>query len=304
MILIAGCGYIGEPLADALHASGEVVTALTHSNNSADALSGEKPYPIHACDIGSLESLIASQPAIASIGNTTQIVHCASSGRGGAEAYQRVYLSGCQNLIEAFPSTRLLFTSSTSVYPQTDGSWVDEQSLADPQRETGQLLRNAEDTVLQASGTVARLAGIYGPGRSVILKRFLEGHSTIDGETSDALGRFLNQAHRDDIVSAILHLLSTPRAAGEIYNISDDLPLAQRDCYTGLSRLFGLPFPPVAPPNMKRKRGWTHKRISNAKLRATGWQPVYPSYLTALERDLTLVPSIKAQLSGETQPKK
>ena len=65
---------------------------------------------------------------------------------------------------------RFVFCSSTSVYGQTDGACVTEESPATPGRETGCILRETEDLVLQRTGTVARLAGIYGPGRSVLLR--------------------------------------------------------------------------------------------------------------------------------------
>ena len=100
--------------------------------------------------------------------NSTQLVDCVSSGRGGGpEAYRRVYLEGARNLRAAFRPARFVYTGSTSVYAQVDGSAVDEFSPAAPDRETGRILRETEEVVLAApGGTVARLAGIYGPGRS------------------------------------------------------------------------------------------------------------------------------------------
>jgi nucleoside-diphosphate-sugar epimerase len=168
-----------------------------------------------------------------------------------------------------------LFTSSTSVYAQTDGSLVTEESPAIPERETGRLLLEAERVTLAAMGIVVRLSGIYGPGRSVILKKFLNGEAVIEEDGR----RFLNQIHRDDAARAILHL-ATARAAG-IFNVSDSTPLSQIECYRELGRMFERPLPPAGPRDPDRKRGWTHKRVSNEKLRARGWQPGYPSFLDA-----------------------
>ena len=116
-----------------------------------------------------------------------------------------------KNLLAALRPRTFLYTSSTSVYAQTDGEWVDETSAAEPRHETGRILRETEDLVRQENGLVARLAGIYGPGRSALLRKFLSGEARIEegGE------RYLNQAHRDDIAAALFHLVgAASRAAG------------------------------------------------------------------------------------------
>ena len=221
------------------------------------------------CDVGD-PAQVRTLPA------ADLIVHCAASGRGGVDAYQRVYLAGCRNLTEAFPGVPLVFTSSTSVYAQTDGSVVTEDSPAIPARETGRLLLEAERLTLAAAGVVVRLAGIYGPGRSVILQKFLAGEAVLEEDGR----RFLNQIHRDDAARAIYHL-ATAGLRGAVFNVCDSRPLAQLDCYAALSRMFARPLPPSGPRDPNRKRGWTHKQVSNEKLRATGWQPQYPSFLEA-----------------------
>ena len=187
-------------------------------------------------------------------------------------------MDGCHNLVEQFPGVPLLFTSSTSVYSQADGSIVTEESPAIPERETGNLLLAAENITLAANGLVARLAGIYGPGRSVILRKFLSGEAVIEEDGR----RFLNQIHRDDAARAILHM-ATSGIRGEVFNVSDSTPLTQRECYESLCRIFSRPLPPSGPRDLNRKRGWTHKQVSNEKLRKTGWQPELPSFLDAVE---------------------
>ena len=130
---------------------------------------------IEACDISKLDEVEA---LAGRVGGFDAIVHCAASGRGAGDRagrYRAVYLEGSQNLLTVFPSAHLLFTSSTSVYAQTDGDLVDECSPAEPSAETGKILRESEELALGGGGTVVRLAGIYGPGRSFLLKRFLEG---------------------------------------------------------------------------------------------------------------------------------
>ncbi len=257
-LLLVGHGYLGQAVARRFREAAWEVLPVSLSGGP-DVL---------ACDV-------ADAAAVAGLPEVDAVVHCAASGRGGADAYQRVYVDGCRYLIRRYSGKPILFTSSTSVYAQVDGSWVTEESPAVPERETGSLLMEAERLVLAAGGVVARLAGIYGPERSVILKKFLHGEAVIEEDGR----RYLNQIHRDDAAEAIFRLLDA--GASGVFNVSDSQPLTQLECYQALSRMFGSPLPPSGPRDMNRKRGWTHKRVCNAKLRATGWQPRHPSFLDA-----------------------
>jgi nucleoside-diphosphate-sugar epimerase len=258
-LLLIGQGYLGQAITREFRENGWDVTATTLSGSD----------DTHACDI-------ANPADIAGFERPDFIVHCAASGRGGVEAYQRVYVDGCRNLVAQFLGVPLLFTSSTSVYAQIDGKIVTEESPAIPDRETGRLLLAAEEITLAASGTVTRLAGIYGPERSMILKKFLSGEAVIEEDGR----RFLNQIHRDDAARAIFQLASQ-RATG-VFNVCDSSPLTQLACYQRLRELFGLPLPASGPRDLDRKRGWTHKQVSNAKLLVSGWQPTFPSFLDAV----------------------
>lgn len=261
-VLVVGAGYLG----------GEVVRGFR-----------EVGWNVQGASLGGGEGLIAcdvSDPgSVSSLPDADAVVHCAASGRGGENAYRRVYLEGCRNLVRRFPEARLVFTSSSSVYTQQDGEPVTEESETIPDRATGEVLLEAEKVILDAGGVVARLAGIYGPGRSVLLRKFLEGEAVIEEDGR----RFINQIHRDDAARAILHLISLePFPAGEIFNVADSVTLSQLEVYQGLAEIFGKDLPPSGPRDLNRKRGWTHKRVSNAKLRASGWEPDYPGYLDAV----------------------
>src|SRR6266498_983438 len=205
-ILIAGCGYVGQATADLFHAAGWDVEGWTASEKSAAALSA-KPYPICQVDISNRDQ-VAERP-----GTFDAVVHCASSRGGGLESYRQIYLNGMRNLLDRFGETKTLFTSSTSVYAQRDGSWVTEESETKPARETGRVLLETEKIVLGRGGTVARLSGIYGPGRSALLSKFLAGTAIIDPDNE----RFVNQVHRDDIASAIFFLLTRETQQTQIY---------------------------------------------------------------------------------------
>jgi nucleoside-diphosphate-sugar epimerase len=274
-ILIAGCGYVGEAAADLFHAAGWDVEGWVHSNESAARLS-VKPYLIRLVDI--------SQPAHVAehAGTFDAVIHCASSRGGDAEMYRQIYLNGARNLIESF-HTKILFTSSTSVYAQHDGSCVTEESETKPRRDTSRILLEAEKVVLDKGGIVARLAGIYGPRRSALLTKFLNGTATIDTEND----RFVNQVHRDDIAAALFLLLNRQaHASAQIYNVVDDQPILQSECYRWLAVRLNRALPPSAKAEQPRKRGDTNKRVRNAKLHRSGWTPQYPTFAEAMEKSI------------------
>jgi nucleoside-diphosphate-sugar epimerase len=284
-VLIAGCGYVGEAAADLLHAAGWAVEGWTRSVESAASLSA-KPYSVREVDISKPAQLAECT------GTFDAVVHCASSSGGDAEMYRRVYLDGARNLLETFPGSKLLFTSSTSVYAQRDGSWVTEESETKPMRETGRILLETERLVLASGGIVARLAGIYGPGRSALLSKFLAGTAMIDPEND----RFVNQVHRDDIAAALFLLLSREAEIAQIYNVVDDQPILQSECYRWLAQRLNRPLPPIGRPMQERKRGDSNKRVSNAKLRRLGWTARYPTFVQAMEK--SVLPSFAKSISG------
>ena len=273
-ILIAGCGYVGQATADLFHAAGWDVEGWTVSDKSAGALSS-KPYPVCQVDISSREQMAERR------GTFDAVIHCASSRGGGVESYRQIYLNGARNLLDRFKN--MLFTSSTSVYAQRDGSWVTEDSETNPSRETSRILLEVEKLILEKGGIIARLAGIYGPGRSALLSKFLNDTATIDPNND----RFVNQVHRDDIASALFLLLNRePQRAAQIYNIVDDQPILQSECYRWLAQRLNRPLPPTGRATQQRKRGDSNKRVSNAKLRRPGWAPQYPTYAEGMERSV------------------
>ena len=273
-ILIAGCGYVGSATADLFHTAGWEVEGWTHSGDSASQLSA-KPYPVRAVDI-------TDRDAVQGVGRTfNAIIHCVSTAGGGAESYRRVYFYGAKNLIQILQPNRFIFTSSTSVYAQTDGEWVDEDSAAQPEHETGRILRETEVFVRQSGGIVARLAGIYGPGRSALLRKFLTGEARLENGGE----RYQNQAHRDDIAAALLHLAKSPDDPG-LANVTDDEPLTQRECYEWLAAKLQRPMPPSVKRAGERKRGASNKRVSNRRLRALGWEAKFPTFPLGMERSV------------------
>ncbi len=274
-LLIAGCGYLGQAVADLFVAENWEVEGWTMSPESAEQLAG-KSYALRAVDISEAAQVRAAA------GDFDVVIHCASTRGGDGDSYRRVYLNGARNLLERFGKSKLVFTSSTSVYAQTNGEWVTEESAAEPKTETGKILREAEDLVLAKNKVVIRLGGIYGPGRSALLKKFLSGEAIVD----PASDRFVNEIHRDDAATAIRLLPKRNDSSGQIYNLVDNEPTLQSECYRWLAAKLNRPPPPAGRSTSKRKRGESNKRVSNAKLRALGWTPRYPNFVAGMEKSV------------------
>ncbi len=284
--LIAGCGYVGEATADLFHSAGWKVEGWVHSKESAARLSG-KPYSIRVLDV-SQRGEVGKYA-----GSFDAVIHCASSRGGDAEAYRQIYLNGARHLLENFRKAKILFTSSTSVYAQRDGSWVTEESETKPLRETSRILLEVENLILEKRGIVVRLAGIYGPQRSALLSKFLNGTATIDPQSD----RFVNQVHRDDIALALFLLLNREAQESlQIYNVVDDQPILQSECYRWLAQRLNRPLPPIRKSEQPRKRGDTNKRVNNAKLHQLGWTSDYPTFGDAMEK--SILPSFAGIIAG------
>jgi nucleoside-diphosphate-sugar epimerase len=269
-VLIAGCGFVGLPLARDFASSGWETYAITASEASLLKLRGEsfRAYALDIRDGTSFRSLARR--------NFEVVIHCASSGRGGAADYEAVFFLGARNLMVNLQCGRFIFTSSTSVYSQTDGSWVDEMSPAIPSRETGQVLRKTEDLVLETGGAVARLAGLYGPGRCAPLQKLLDGKAIIEGNGE----RVMNMLHQVD-APGVLRFLAERKATG-LFNAVDNQPVSEIDWFRYVCDQWIKPIPPFGPRDLNRKRGWSSKQVSNRKLRSLGWDPLYPTFREGL----------------------
>ena len=258
-------GFVGGHVAEAAVARGMIVSTLARASSDAGLLE-RLGVIVHRGELSDSDALRKG------VLDADVVVHCASSGRGGGSAYEAVYLNGTQNLLEHFHPGLLIFTSSTSVYSQADASWVDERSVAEPTKETGKILRKAEDLVLASGGSVARLAGLYGPGRCVPLQKLAKGEAVIEGEGE----RVMNLVHQVDAVSALQILAETDTRG--VFNVVDNEPVSQRDWYVWVCEQSKKPLPPYGPRDLTRKRGWTNKRVSNQKLRSLGWKPCFPTF--------------------------
>lgn len=265
-VLIVGCGYVGIPLGAELVKLGHEVFGLRRSADGDAELTAAGIKPLVG-DITRAEDL-AKLP-----GPFDWVVNTVSSSKGGEEEYRQVYLQGTRNLIDWLGPTALkkyVYTSSTSVYGQTDGSVVKESSPTEPASATSKLLVETENLLINTAQTqkfpavVLRVAGIYGPERGHLFLQYLRGEARIAGKGE----RIINMIHRDDVVTSIIAALKSGRA-GEVYNVSDDEPVAQIHFFRWLSETLGKWMPPFATEeeNAARKRGLTNKKISNRRLK-------------------------------------
>jgi nucleoside-diphosphate-sugar epimerase len=234
-VLIAGCGYLGLHLGRELVAQGHSVVGLRRSAQGLAELATAGLEP-HAADLAQPDFPMPQGPF-------DGVVFAASPGRtGGVEAYRATYVDGLRNLLgrlAASPPRRFVYTGSTSVYAQTDGSLVKESSPASATSPTAGILLEAEALLAAAArdrfpAVVLRLAGLYGPDRLHLLHRFIRNEVRIAGQGL----RHLNMIHRDDAAGAVVTALTNGRP-GEIYNVVDQEPVTEIHFYTWLAETLG-----------------------------------------------------------------
>lgn len=261
-ILIAGCGYIGIPLAERIIARGGEAFGL---RRSADSLpNGIVPV---SADL-TAPATLGGMPE-----NITAVVFALSANESSPEGYERAYLSAQKNLIDALrgqPISRYIFVSSTSVYGQ-DSGWVDEDSETAPQGFRGSIMREAEAVALDApwSSTVVRFGGIYGPGRGRWIRKVNEA---ADGEVvGPDPPRYMNRIHRDDCAGFIEHLIEPP-SPEEIYLGVDSAPESSSEFIGWLGDRLDKD---IAVATTSEVVG---KRCSNKKLIGSGYRLQHPDF--------------------------
>jgi nucleoside-diphosphate-sugar epimerase len=276
-LVIFGCGYVGAAVARWAADAQLRVTALTRNAASAIVLREVGIDTIVADLAGhAWHDELPVAPDFA--------LNCVGSGGSGAEAYRRSYLEGMES-ISAWAAAHggiqtLLYTSSTSVYPQGNGAVLDELAPVGASTDRTQVLIDTEARVRTGGAAwrrwfVLRLAGIYGPGRHQLLEQVRGGEVTGAGENH------LNLIHRDDIVTAVAACILAPEStANEIFNVADDGRARKSDIVAWLAGQLERPVPRFTGAPAGGRRAVTPDRvISNEKLKATlGWRPRYPTF--------------------------
>ena len=277
-VAILGCGYVGIELARRLGDDHEVV-GVRRSEPGIDAVEATGATAIRA-DVTDADDL-------ASVPDVDSLVFAASSGGRGAEAARTVYVDGLRTAIETFGTRetspdRLIYTSSTGVYGDHGGGWVDEATELSPTTEKTRVLAEAERVATEVApeygidGTVVRFAGLYGPDR-YRLERYLEGPVTAG---------YLNMIHRDDAAGVVRFALESTDE--KLLLAVDDEPVDKHEFAAWLADRCGVDRPPKRSKAERleadglseaaRRRILTSKRCSNARLRELGYEFEYPTY--------------------------
>ena len=278
-ILIAGCGDVGATLGQSLSGAGHEIWGL--KRHPADLPPGIQPLAADLTDPATLTMLPAALDFV---------VYSAAAAGFSEAAYQAAYVTGVRNLLNALRQTghsprRLLFTSSTSVYAQHQGEWVDEDSPAEADGFSGRCIRAGEQWMWDSGwpAVAVRFGGIYGPGRTRLIE------SVRDGSATRPAGPplYTNRIHRDDCARVLEHLLFLPDAE-LLYLAVDNDPAPLGEVLSWLARQLGVPEPPLAAHPLLKPgaeagsnaalRMRASKRCRNVRLRASGFTFGYPGY--------------------------
>lgn len=259
-VLIAGCGDTGNALGRRLLEAGYEVWGARRTIGALEA--GIRPWKL---DLTAAESWDRS-PA-----EFDYVFYMPTPDSRDERAYRTIFIEGLSALLERLqeqprPVRRLFFVSSTAVYGQSQGEWVDESSETEPSGFNGRVLLEAEATATQGAipAAVVRFSGIYGKGSTRLLERVRSGEP-YDPE------RWTNRIHVQDC-AGVLHHLMRLQAPADCYLGSDDAPCQMREVVTWMSEKLGVEPPPSAPPTS------LNKRCSNRRLRQSGYAFAYPSY--------------------------
>lgn len=282
MILIAGCGYVGGRLAQLLVDGDEPVVGLKRDTSTLPA--GVEGIAADVSDPASLRDLPAA------LGAPVDALVYAVAPVGRTEvAYRAAYVDGLRNMLTATASlmsaasrasgrsARVVLVSSTGVYGQEDGQWVDEDTAPEPRDVTGRVLLEGEQLIreLPGDGMVLRLGGIYGPGRTRTVRTVLDGEAGCPPPD-----RYGNRIHRDDAASAIRHLLDLPDPAPVYLGVDTD-PAPLRDVYRWIAERADTPDPcsddAPEPWDSVPRRG-TNKRCSSRRLVESGYEFHFPTF--------------------------
>jgi nucleoside-diphosphate-sugar epimerase len=263
-LLIIGCGATGTQLAQVLLDKGHEVTGL------------KRNPPTSAANFNYFAADITSAKALEKLDNDFDVLFFMVSADSRTEkSYRDIYEAGLDNLLVKFARHPWIFVSSTRVYSQSKGEWVDETSIAQADTPTSRLIRQAEQklTVLNPNNIVVRFSGIYGAGREYLL-RMAQQVPSIQQQPS----YFTNRIHQQDCVEVLVFLLEQ-RLAGvtleQCYLASDDNPAPLWDVMAWLAEQMQC-----QPPRVKvvGENAGMNKRCCNQRLKALGYTFRYPSY--------------------------
>ncbi|ANN66254.1 NAD-dependent epimerase/dehydratase family protein [Bordetella bronchialis] len=264
-ILLVGGGDLGQRVARRLQEDIAPAAAVWGLRRSPPAVSAGSIQWL-AADVTRPDTLRQLPP------DMTRVVIALSPGRREESAYRAVFLDGLRHVVRQLDRRglrRLVFVSSSAVYGDHGGDWVDEATPPAPLGMNGAVLLQAEQWLhaQDLPATVLRLSGLYGPGRLQLLERLRAGQARVPRD----IPHWANRMHADDAAGAIAHLLMLP-AAQPLYLGSDDTPLPLDVLYDHLADRLGCARPAAGPA----PAGVGSKKLRNARLRASGCPLSWP----------------------------
>ncbi len=288
-VLVAGCGYVGAELGGRLGRSGHEVWGLRRDPSGLPPpIRGVRADLTAARDLSALasgqldrerggsEDADPGRSPASFLSGIDRVVYAAAPDDSTPAAYRATYVEGARNLLDALittapPVRRFLFVSSTAVWGDAGGGWVDETIPTSPDDFRGEILLEAESLVRAAPfpSTVLRLGGIYGPGRTRLIERVHDG----EARCPEGAVVWSNRVHRDDASEMIRHLLEM-ESPEPVYLGVDDEPAPLCDVYRYVSGLLGVPPPEPGVGG----GGRSNKRCSNRRIRESGVRLGYPTY--------------------------
>ncbi|MEH6625512.1 MAG: NAD(P)H-binding protein [Motiliproteus sp.] len=270
-ILFAGCGYIGSQLGMQLAAVGHQCFGLRRQCNQLP----EAIQPL--CGDVTQPETLTTLPA-----NLDYVVVTLTPGGFDEASYQRAYVQGLKNLVAALKSQgqtlqRLIFVSSSAVYHQNAGEWVDEQSVAEPRGFSGKAMLEAEKVAAASDypSTCVRFSGIYGRGRQRLVDWALEGVTC-----AETPPHYSNRIHQQDCVGVLRHLLELDMRGGPVetlYLASDPNPAGFGEILNWIRQQLDSDQADPQQGIEKRLRAGS-KRCNSQRLQASGYQFKYPDY--------------------------
>ena len=277
--LILGCGYLGRRVAQAWLERGREVLALTRSAERAGELAASGIRPIVGDVTDSLDLSDCSE--------IDTVLFAVGFDRTAGKAIRDVYVAGLRRTLDQLPTLprRFIYISSTGVFAQNEGQWVDERCACEPVREGGQACLDAEQLLQQHAigqrAIILRLAGIYGPDRLPKLQDIVAGKPL-----AVPANGYVNLIHVEDAVQIVLAAedqLTPP----ELLLVSDGHPVSRGDFYRELARVTNSPEPRFEDPlAATAERASTSKRIDSRLLRERiRFTYRYPSYIEGLAAD-------------------
>ena len=261
-VLLAGCGDLGRRVAQRLRTVGDEVWALRRQPPASE----DSGIRWLRGDLARPETLRGLPAGI------TRVVYLPTPDRRDESAYRATFIDGLGHLLDALGDEslqRVLLVSSSAVYGEHDGNWVDERTPPAPPGFNGAVLLEAEQMLAarRPASVVLRLAGLYGPGRLQLIERLRAGQVRVPR----AQPHWANRIHVDDAAAAIVHLLRLADPL-PLYLGVDDTPLPLDVLHDHLAALVGAPVVAAGPA----PAAIGSKRLSNARLRASGFVPRWP----------------------------